>query len=483
MKNLFLHLVLCFAFCQSALAIDASIEVFGNTVCNGSSVPTSLFEIKFKKGQVYDVFRSPAFPTKGQGEVITAHSLPYKSNDQIMIDEEWKDDYYMGLVNRCKVGELDRTDPIQKRVYDKIHSRSEIINAGVVIDDICVVATVLFDKNGKIVEYIGAYGILWGLSQYGFLFVDYTSSRVDYGTFYFIDKKVHIGSVLTYTPDYTIVSSLDDIINFFGPVTEGYSTCTGKAKVVLPDDSTNYEFKWNDPLVQTTCTATKLCPREYSVLVTDKRTGEQDIFTTLVEMQKEYLEETITEGETYDFYGTPLTTSGTYNASYISEEGCEIGVQLTLTVNPVVVEPEPEPEPAPEPETPVEPEEPVEPEKPVEPEVPVEPEEPEMPVEPSPEPEEKPEDTEQGDEEIKPALMFTPNGDGVHDLWVVENINEHFDVFIYNRFSKLLASYRGDFAGWDGIYNGKEQPTDDYWYVIIDRLKNKQYSGHFTLKR
>jgi gliding motility-associated-like protein len=66
---------------------------------------------------------------------------------------------------------------------------------------------------------------------------------------------------------------------------------------------------------------------------------------------------------------------------------------------------------------------------------------------------------------------------------VVENINEHFDVFIYNRFSKLLASYRGDFAGWDGIYNGKEQPTDDYWYVIIDRLKNKQYSGHFTLKR
>ena len=88
--------------------------------------------------------------------------------------------------------------------------------------------------------------------------------------------------------------------------------------------------------------------------------------------------------------------------------------------------------------------------------------------------------------EIKPDLFFSPNGDGVHDRWMVEGIetapNAH--IMIYDRHSKLLYKCKGsDFQGWDGNYNGHGMVQDDYWYVILVPETNETLSGHFTLKR
>ena len=88
--------------------------------------------------------------------------------------------------------------------------------------------------------------------------------------------------------------------------------------------------------------------------------------------------------------------------------------------------------------------------------------------------------------EIKPDLFFSPNGDGVHDRWMVEGIetapNAH--IMIYDRHSKLLYKCKGsDFQGWDGNYNGHGMVQDDYWYVILTPETNETLSGHFTLKR
>ncbi len=86
---------------------------------------------------------------------------------------------------------------------------------------------------------------------------------------------------------------------------------------------------------------------------------------------------------------------------------------------------------------------------------------------------------------VYPDKFFTPNGDGVCDLWNIENINlySNYTVRIFNRCGKELKKYRGDFRGWDGTYNGIPLPSADYWYSItIDEIDDSQ-SGHFTLIR
>ncbi len=92
---------------------------------------------------------------------------------------------------------------------------------------------------------------------------------------------------------------------------------------------------------------------------------------------------------------------------------------------------------------------------------------------------------------VPPALhipdFFTPNGDGVNDIWVVEPLAEAYPkavVKIYDRWGKLLASYLGaEIEGWNGIYGGRAMPSSDYWYVINVGELDEQYTGHFTLIR
>ncbi|MBO7160225.1 MAG: T9SS type B sorting domain-containing protein [Paludibacteraceae bacterium] len=85
----------------------------------------------------------------------------------------------------------------------------------------------------------------------------------------------------------------------------------------------------------------------------------------------------------------------------------------------------------------------------------------------------------------KPAIFFTPNGDGLNDRWEIENIEYYpmADIEIYDRFHKLLVRYKGQDEGWDGYYNGHPMPMDDYWYLIKLNELRDWISGHFTLKR
>lgn len=86
---------------------------------------------------------------------------------------------------------------------------------------------------------------------------------------------------------------------------------------------------------------------------------------------------------------------------------------------------------------------------------------------------------------IIPEDHFTPNGDGVKDLWEIENIEQYDDyvIRIYDRFGKLLVEYDSQYPGWDGTYNGVDMPSTDYWYVIDLEFLDYNLSGHFTLVR
>ena len=87
------------------------------------------------------------------------------------------------------------------------------------------------------------------------------------------------------------------------------------------------------------------------------------------------------------------------------------------------------------------------------------------------------------DDEYYIPKYFTPNGDGMHDVWkVIDNNNLINNITIYNRYGKLLKFLSSNTSGWDGTFNGQLMPTDSYWYVIV--LNNRNVlKGYFALKR
>ncbi len=84
---------------------------------------------------------------------------------------------------------------------------------------------------------------------------------------------------------------------------------------------------------------------------------------------------------------------------------------------------------------------------------------------------------------------FTPNGDGINDFYRPIGLSgedvQHF--VIYNRWGQIV--YRGDDLendGWDGRFQGKEQPTEEYIFVLEYRIGNSAPQvrrGGFTLVR
>ncbi len=77
---------------------------------------------------------------------------------------------------------------------------------------------------------------------------------------------------------------------------------------------------------------------------------------------------------------------------------------------------------------------------------------------------------------------FSPNGDGVNDTWVIENIAEFkgVQIEIFNRWGNRIfesMSYQNE---WDGIYRGKPLPVSTYFYVLTMPDK-KQLAGHVDI--
>ena len=85
---------------------------------------------------------------------------------------------------------------------------------------------------------------------------------------------------------------------------------------------------------------------------------------------------------------------------------------------------------------------------------------------------------------------FTPNDDGQNDRWQIHGISNQIDakIYIYDRYGKLLKQLSPTSIGWDGTFNGRPLPTDDYWFTVQYNEPNnlgvkKQFGAHFSLKR
>ncbi|MFI5161243.1 MAG: gliding motility-associated C-terminal domain-containing protein [Sphingobacteriales bacterium] len=78
---------------------------------------------------------------------------------------------------------------------------------------------------------------------------------------------------------------------------------------------------------------------------------------------------------------------------------------------------------------------------------------------------------------------FTPNGDGMNDLWVVGGLENDatVSVRVYNRYGSLLYESKGYCPAWDGTYQGSKLPPGVYYYTISAKNNKQKFSGPVTI--
>jgi gliding motility-associated-like protein len=85
---------------------------------------------------------------------------------------------------------------------------------------------------------------------------------------------------------------------------------------------------------------------------------------------------------------------------------------------------------------------------------------------------------------LKIPNALTPNGDGINDLWIIENIELFPDAiaWIYNRWGQEVYYDNPYRNPWDGFYKGKILPSGTYLYIIqTNRGLGSVYKGTVTI--
>ena len=83
--------------------------------------------------------------------------------------------------------------------------------------------------------------------------------------------------------------------------------------------------------------------------------------------------------------------------------------------------------------------------------------------------------------------FFTPNGDGYNDTWNIKCLknNSLAEIFIFDRFGKLLLEFRPSQDNWDGTFNGQLLAGGDYWFLVSylnsSGIKT-QFRSNFSLR-
>jgi gliding motility-associated-like protein len=86
---------------------------------------------------------------------------------------------------------------------------------------------------------------------------------------------------------------------------------------------------------------------------------------------------------------------------------------------------------------------------------------------------------------------FSPNGDGRNDYFLPRELLSSglssFSMSLFNRWGELIFTTNSvDGRGWDGTYNGEDQPLGVYVYIINAQFINgirKEFTGNVTLIR
>ncbi|HEY1113436.1 MAG TPA: gliding motility-associated C-terminal domain-containing protein, partial [Chitinophagaceae bacterium] len=89
------------------------------------------------------------------------------------------------------------------------------------------------------------------------------------------------------------------------------------------------------------------------------------------------------------------------------------------------------------------------------------------------------------DDELDVPNAFSPNGDGIHDTWVIPYLEVYPEnvVEVYNRHGQLVYRAKGYPAPWNGTFKGSPLPVGTYYYIIDLKGGRKKMSGSITILR
>lgn len=85
------------------------------------------------------------------------------------------------------------------------------------------------------------------------------------------------------------------------------------------------------------------------------------------------------------------------------------------------------------------------------------------------------------DDKLTIPDVFTPNGDGINDIWQIKNIQFHpaKRIVVYNKLGQVVFESQDEYIPWDGKING-EIIQGTYFYQITFDPKNIRY-GQVTI--
>ncbi len=78
---------------------------------------------------------------------------------------------------------------------------------------------------------------------------------------------------------------------------------------------------------------------------------------------------------------------------------------------------------------------------------------------------------------------FSPNGDGINDTWVINNIELYPDCYmqIFNKWGTIVFESQPYSESWDGTYQGNPLPAETYYYILSFDKSLKTLTGTITI--
>jgi gliding motility-associated-like protein len=76
---------------------------------------------------------------------------------------------------------------------------------------------------------------------------------------------------------------------------------------------------------------------------------------------------------------------------------------------------------------------------------------------------------------------FTPNGDGINDVWDIQGLDETALIKIFSRYGTMLYQSKGYATPWSGTYHEKKLPAGTYYYIITTKKNTQTFSGAVTI--
>ena len=87
----------------------------------------------------------------------------------------------------------------------------------------------------------------------------------------------------------------------------------------------------------------------------------------------------------------------------------------------------------------------------------------------------------------KPAIpnIFSPNGDGIHDKWVIGFLDTYpgCTVQVFNRYGQAIYYSVGYSVPWDGTISGKPVPVGTYYYIVDPKNGRQKMAGYVDIVR